>query len=233
MGAAVEFALPLMLCASALAVAATPGRTTEKAIPAAGELVRQVYYDGKLVEMKFAPGRAKVAGTPWTVPTQTSREKPKDRHPNIYIVVPGTQYVEQGAEEYAHNEIVSVVPVTETAIDWDVYYAIVLDPTLHEDFHSEQRLILATQEDFDSGAEFDFEDIPGSAYLKNYLGIRSLDGLKTYRRSGNRLPRVIIVPAQLTVKASVVDPDVSDTKSEETGSTVRKRRVIPTHSLRH
>ncbi len=213
-----------MLCAGALA------GTAHGAVPLSAESnaqgqPRPAYCDGKTIEMKYVPGRRDFKIGPWNIFAQMQRERPRDGHPNLYIVAPGTQYVAAGAEEYSHNEILSRVPLKAEPVEWDVYFAIVLDPELHDDFRSEQQLILATQDEFDAPDELKVEDMPGGTFLKEYLHIDSMDGLKEFRRTDGKLPRLIIVPAKLTVKASAVDPDAPPPENKITNHKVTNPSV--------
>ncbi len=206
-----------VLCAGALAGSAHGAAPLAAESKGAGQS-RSAYYDGKTVEMTYVPGRRDFKIGPWNIFAQVQRDRPRDGHPNLYIVAPGTQYTATGAEEYSHNEILSVVPLKAEPVDWDVYFAVVLDPALHDDFRSEQQLILATQDEFDAPDELKLDELPGATFLKEYLHIDSVDGLNEYRRPDGKLPRLIIVPAKLTVKASAVDPDAPPTENKVTKS---------------
>jgi hypothetical protein len=197
-----------MLCAGALAASASATTPAAPQIDSSRQ-TRPAYCDGKIIDMNYVPGRRNFKIGPWNISAQVQREKPRDPHPNLYIVAPGTQYVDEGAEQYSHNEVLSLVPLKSDPVEWDVYFAIVLDPSLHEDFRSEQQLIFATQDEFEPAGDLKLGHMPGAAFLQEYLHIDSLEGLKKYRRPDGELPRLIIVPAKVTVKASAVDPDAS------------------------
>jgi hypothetical protein len=196
------------LCAGALAASASAATPPADQAPMSRQR-RAAYWDGKVIEMSYVPGRRDFKIGPWDISAQVQREKPRDPHPNLYIVAPGTQYVAEGEEQYSHNEVLSVVPLKPDPVDWDVYFAIVLDPSLHEDFLSEKQLILATQDEFEPADDLTVEDMPGAAFLRKYLHIDTIEGLKEYRRPDGELPRLLIVPAKVTVKASAVNPEAS------------------------
>jgi len=168
---------------------------------------RPTYFNGKVIEMKYSRGSHDFKIGSWNILAHVLHEKPRDPHPNLYIVAPGTQYTSDGAGQFDHNEIISTLPLKSEPIEWDVYYAVVLDPSLQENFRSERQLILATQNEFAPGENFTFEDIPGAAFLKRYLHIDSIEGLQPYRRSADKLPRLVIVPAKITVKAAAIEPE--------------------------
>ncbi len=228
MKAVTERVVCVVLCASTLAGTAHGASGSPADATSASQHSRQVYYDGKLVQMTVVPGREDFKIGPWRISAQVQRDRPKDGHPNLYVAAPGTQYATSGAEQYSHNEVVSVVSQKPDPREWDVYFAIVLDPGLHEDFRSEQQLIIATQDDFQPAADFNFDDIPGAVFLRENLGIDSLDGLELYRRSDGKLPRLIIVPSKVTLKASAIDPDgPAQQKLGGTLPTAARSSVLP------
>lgn len=180
------------------------------------------YYDGQVVSFvpdvihyRFTPRPLRhrqrdLTIGPWYFGSLLVNRKPKDSRHNFYIVSPGTQYHRDGAEEYDHNDIISELPKDDKPIEWDIYWAIVLDPALHGDFHSERDLILAAQESFVPSDLMEFEDIPGEAFVRTFLHIDSVEGLTNYRRTDGTLPRLLIVPANSVILGSVVVPENSD-----------------------
>lgn len=174
---------------------------------ASQESSRQVLFDGRPVELKVTSARrsAVLAIGPWDLP-HAVREKPDDHDPNLYIVAPGTQYTDNEDPVYDHTEIINTIPVKHGPRAWDIYWAIVLDPSLKEDLRTEQQLLLNTQQEFSPDEHFDFEQVPGAAFLRDFFEINSVDGLDRFRRSDGMLPRLIIVPSGFSVKAEVFDP---------------------------
>lgn len=172
-----------------------------------------VFYDGRVVKLTFAPGKREFSIGPWKLAAKVAHEKPRDPHPNLYIVAPGQQYMADAAPEYNHNEILSTLFIKPEVRDWDIYWAIVLDPSLQDDFHSEDQLIMATQAGFEPDPSLEFENIPGAQFLREFLKIDSIEGLEKYRRPDGLLPRLIIVPAGITIRAAATDPN-APTKSE-------------------
>jgi hypothetical protein len=171
---------------------------------------RPVYFDGRPVELAFARARrAKTAFRfgPWELDAHVSHDKPRDPHPNLYIVAPGDQYTSEQVPAFNHTEIISTIPVKVEPREWDLYWAIVLDPALQETFHSERQLILATQDGFNIPSDFDLDSMPGITFLRDFLHVQTVDDLARFRRADGTLPRVIIVPAGVSIKATAVDPE--------------------------
>jgi hypothetical protein len=133
-------------------------------------------------------------------------KKPADDRPNVYITIPGNQYgATPGAPGF--TLVLNELPRKEGTVDWDVYWALRLDPALEIDITGERELILTAQESFVPAAAVSFGDLPAAAALREYLHIDSFAGLDGYRRPDGALPRVLIVPAGFAVRASAVDPD--------------------------
>jgi hypothetical protein len=160
----------------------------------------------RFVPPSVQPGRALVVGDTLLGPLLTD-QKPSDHRPNLYVVCPGTQY---GDEEgtLGFNVVLNSLPRSEEAVNWDVYWAIVLDPALDTSFQSERDLLLAAQDTFESDGELAFEEIPGAALLREKLHIASLPDLASFRRPDGTLPRLLIVPSRLVIRANAADPDV-------------------------
>ena len=193
---------------AALAVCATAlwAGTWSAASPGS---ISGAYFHGQPVEFHLAPaeqGQQPFSIGPWQFGTRVSDRKPRDKRLNLYLIAPGTQHHAEGREEYDHNDVINALPPTDAVVEWDVYWAIVLDPGFGQDLRSEQDLIFAAQEGFVPGDLFEFRDIPGQAFLRTFLGIDSVDGLAVYRRRDGQLPRVIIVPAGFAIRASASLP---------------------------
>jgi hypothetical protein len=174
--------------------------------------VRAVYYEGSVVSFTPVPAgrfQREFRVGPWQF-GRLSRSDPKDSRLNLYLVAPGAQYHDDRRQEYDHNEIVSAVPATASTLDWDVYYAVVLDPALRADFRSERELILAQQDNFTPGDSFDFDTIPGQSFLRAVMHIDSLQALASYRVEDGTLPRLLIVPAHSVVRASIPPSSVAE-----------------------
>jgi hypothetical protein len=131
--------------------------------------------------------------------------KPSDSRLNLYVVMPGDEYhPAPGAAGF--NLVLNDLPRKEGAIDWDVYWALVLDPQAQTNLTSERALILAAQGSFTPDASTTFEDLPAAQSLREHLHVNSFADLDRYRRPDGNLPRVVIVPAGFAVRAAAVDP---------------------------
>jgi hypothetical protein len=186
------------LLASFLPPLQTEGRST------------QVYLDGNRIELQFPPLTAKqkpFALGPWEFgaalehPKAGDPQKPNDKRLNLYLVVPGRQYVSADAPELDHNLILNAAPAEEGETEMDLYYAAILDPKLITDFQDEHALILAVQSRFVPSDLFEFRDIPSAQVLASRLNINSLRDLKKFRRRDGSLPRVVLLPAGVTFQA--------------------------------
>lgn len=188
------------------------GGATAASPPAGGggkntPVTQPVYFDDRVMDFTFVPGKRQFLLGPWKIPARVERDRPRDPRPNLYIFAPGTQYTAEHAPQYNHNEIISTLPLKAEPRDWDVYWAIVLDPSFAEDIHSEQQLVMATQEGFEPAEGLLFDDIPGATFLREFLKIESVEALHQYARQDGELPRVIIVPAGMSIRAAASDPN--------------------------
>lgn len=204
-----------MVVCAALLRAGTPTAAPSNQVSGA-------YLRDQLVHFTLAPlekGQQPFSVGPWQLGARVSDRKPRDKRLNLYLVCPGTQHHAEGYEEFDHNDIINDLPPEGTVVEWDVYWAIVLDPALRQDLRSEQELIVEAQEGFLPGDLFEFRDIPGQAFLRAFLDIGSLDGLASYRLKDGRLPRVIIVPAGFAIRASAAPPEAA---GEEPSASAKK-----------
>lgn len=189
--------------------------------------LNKAYFDGH--EIDFKPTHTRIPGRefkfgPWPVGARTSgRSKPSDHSPNLYLAVPGSQFERTGNEAFNHNRILSSIPKGGGAWDWDVYWALVLDPTLAIDFHSERELLVAAQEEFMPPADFTIDQIPGHVVLRDHLKIRSLEQLKKYRHPDGTLPGVLIIPAGVSVRGTAYDVDNTAPNTDKATADVRPR----------
>jgi len=178
--------------------------------------VQAAYYDGKLVKFeiaKFNPqgkGRDFMVG-PWDYGIRASDVRPRDKRLNVYLISPGTLNNDDGWKPYDHNSVISGLPAAVGAtLEWDVYWAIVLDPAMDNELRSERDLLLAAQQEFRPSDLFEFEEIPGESFLQNFLKVDSLRGLARYRRKDGLLPKVLIAPADVVVRARAVPEQETD-----------------------
>lgn len=169
------------------------------------------YHDGSAIV--FTPemtGTQRLATFgPWSLGERLSEGKPLDNRLNLYVVIPGTQYRSPAHPEYDHNRIVNKYTVDGKVRDWDIFYCFIIDPTLRGDFRSESDLLMAAHQTFRPADLFDMSDMPSSEMLAEKLGINSMADMRKYRRRNHALPRLIIVPAQLAVRGTAEQPDVT------------------------
>jgi hypothetical protein len=190
-----------LLCASSLLTAeSAPAKPAD------------AWYEGQHIFLVPAEAhRRRMMKVGDTVLGTLERNKPDDHRPNLYIVAPGVQH--HGPASTDFNLIVNELIGTDSPAVWDVYWALVLDPALKLDFTGERELLLAAQEEFLPDQIATLEDLPAVGFLRTYLHIDSLAGLDSYRREDGTLPRVIMVPAGMAVRASVTGLDVSHSSS--------------------
>ena len=183
--------------------------TIKKAQPEQPNPATTAFHGGK--EVRFIPApvehtRALILGDRVLGPLLPD-QKPSDHRRNLYVVCPGTQNHADRHSGLAFNLVLNSLPQAEAPVEWDVYWVVVLDPALPANFDNERDLLLAAQYAFEPGESFTFEQIPGVALLRNRVHINSLEGLDTFRYSDGTLPRLIIVPSRLVIRASAFDSD--------------------------
>ena len=139
---------------------------------------------------------------PWNLGERLAEDKPIDKRLNLYFVAPGRQYRAPGKPEYDHNLVVNKYTVDGKPRDWDIFWCFILDPALRPDLRSERELLLAKHQTFRPAALFEFKDIPSHALMAERLSIKSMADLRRFRRKDGSLPRLLIVPARLAVRAT-------------------------------
>lgn len=144
---------------------------------------------------------------PWILGERLQDGKPMDKHLNLYLVLPGTQYRSPEHPEYDHTRIINKYTVDGEVRDWDIYYCFIIDPKLAGNFRRENDLLVAAHETF-RPASLSFSDVPSREIMREKLGIKSMADLRKYHRKGHTLPRLLIVPAHLAVRATAELPDV-------------------------
>jgi hypothetical protein len=168
------------------------------------------YYEGTTIQ--FAPASESVRQPavlgPWIFGQRLRQEKPLDKRLNLYVVMPGGQYRSPVNPEYDHNLVVNTLSHDKVR-EWDIFWCVVLDPDLGDDFRSEHELLLAAQGVFKPADLFDIEDVPAHEVLQEKMGVRSLDDLNRYRRKDGSLPRMLILPAKLAVSATAELPEIT------------------------
>jgi hypothetical protein len=213
-------ALLVALCAGALTAAGHPPSPAgwQQQRSAEHGQIESAYFDGRLVRFELAPvpeGEQPFTAGPWRFGARVA-SKPHDRRLNLYLVAPGRQHRTPGWEAYDHNDVINALPLRETPQEWDVYWAIVLDPALRRDLRTERDLLLEAQTGFRPGDMFALEDIPGRAFLQRFVGAESMRDLRRFRRRDGLLPRLIIVPAGFAIRGSAYEiKEEEEVKPEE------------------
>ena len=193
-------ALCLAIAVSAHGAAKKKPKVAPKPVPKQMHL-DSAYFAGRVVKFtseKTKDAHALVVG-PWNLGPKIS-PGPSDKRPNLYFVSPGTLHSAKGYPGFDHNEVLSALP--DGPSSFDVFWVLVLDPSVKEDFTSEQQIILATQQTFSPGENFQFEEIPSVGFLQAFLKVHDLEGLAKYKRPDGDLPKVAIVRAGFTVQAT-------------------------------
>jgi hypothetical protein len=172
------------------------------------ETGKTAYLNGDPVELEITqPGSKEKPGGfgPWKLGAKVGESKPHDTRLNLYIVVPGDDFFSESppASHYNHNRVINMAPKENDAADFDVYWAIALEPHLYRDFQSESDLLTAAQKRFIPGDLFALDDAPGAAVLRSVLHFDTLADLKPYRRKDGSLPQLLILPARFAVRASI------------------------------
>ncbi|HKF21233.1 MAG TPA: hypothetical protein VKE93_06665 [Candidatus Angelobacter sp.] len=171
-----------------------------------------VYHDG--ADIIFAP---EVTGThpparlgPWTLGERLSAsdETLRDKRLNLYVVFPGGQYRSAARPEYDHNLVVNKYTVDGKPREWDIFWCFALDSTLPLDLRSERDLLVAAHQTFRPGDRFAVQLLPANAVMKERLSVNKVDDLKRFRRKDGSLPRLLIVPAHLAVRATAERPPI-------------------------
>ncbi|MBV8207592.1 MAG: hypothetical protein JO041_12430 [Acidobacteria bacterium] len=188
------------------ASAACLAAVTAQSYMAAGppRQVRSAYFEGQLVPFE-AQHETLITRSfsigPWRF-GRREHTNPRDGRLNLYISAPGSQYAVDGAAAFSFNCIINAVPKPGSEVEWDVYWAVALDPALTEEIRGEQALLIDTQAEFAPAPDFTVEQAPGHELLRRYLRVATVDDLDKYRRKSGELPRVLIVPARIMLKAS-------------------------------
>lgn len=167
--------------------------------------VEQVYLAGETVKFTAEPAtllsRAFQVGS-WHFGRRIHDPKPRDHRLNLYIVAPGRQYKSADGDPLAFNCVINALPTKPGAeVEWDVYWAAVLDPDLGDDLTNEHDLLLDSEAEFTPGPELRLDQVPGRELLTRYLRLDAADNLERYRRASGRLPRLVILPSHIVLRA--------------------------------
>ena len=177
------------------------------------------YYEGSIIQLvpETTSGNRAAALGPWSFGERLREPKPLDKRLNLYVVVPGQQYRSPNRPEYDHSLVINSL-THEKGREWDIFWCFVLDARLGDGLHSEKDLLTAAQQSFQPADLFDIEDIPGHQMLAEKTGIQTLAELGHYRHKDGSLPRVLILPARLAIRATAEPlPSASAFQSIESG----------------
>ena len=157
---------------------------------------------------------------PWILGERLPDGKPMDKHLNLYLVLPGTQYRSAKYPQYDHTRIINKYTVDGEVRDWDIYYCLIIDPKLSGRFSRESELLVAAHQTFRPGG-IRLSDIPSSEIMRKKMGVKSMADLRRYQRKGHRLPRLLIIPAHVAVRATAELPDVVITQPGAQGASTQ------------
>lgn len=171
-------------------------------------------HEGESLKIRFAAPQAKARpltvgpwrlGSPLRVPKVGKADKPSDKRLTLYFVVPGTQYQSAASPSLDHNLIVNTAPAADDPVDaeFDLFWVMVLDPRLKADPKGESEIIGLAQEWFIPGDLYSLDDAPGAALVREALKADSLLDLRQYRQKDGGLPRILIVPADRILSATI------------------------------
>ncbi len=125
----------------------------------------------------------------------------RDKRLNLYVVVPGGQYRSPQHPEYDHTLVVNKYTVDGKPREWDIFWCLVLDPSLRDDLRGERELLVAAHQRFHTPDNFDLRQVPSHVVMAEKLSVTTVQGLDRFRRKDGSLPRLLIVPAHLSVRA--------------------------------
>jgi hypothetical protein len=173
--------------------------------------VTEVCFEGRAVKFEGVPARGFTRWFrygPWQYGVRGGESKPDDKNPNLYLLVPGPEHHSDAVPQFDHTAIVNTLAKQEEA-HWDVYWAVVLDPELTRDIRDERDLLLEAQNEFSPAEQFDLHDVPGREVLTRHLKVETTLDLERFRKKDGRLPRLVIMPARVSVRGTITDPDAT------------------------
>jgi hypothetical protein len=165
-----------------------------------------VYHEG--VNIVFTPeltgSRRQAKFGPWELGERlsSSDDQPRDKRLNLYVVLPGGQYRSPEHPEYNHTLVVNKYAVDGKPREWDIFWCLVLDSSLHADLRGERELLVAAHERFQTGGNFQIRQVPAYTVMAEKLSVTTAAGLERFRHKDGSLPRLLIVPAHLALRAT-------------------------------
>lgn len=138
----------------------------------------------------------------WDLGENLEDRKLRDKRLNLYVVFPGGQYRSFLHSRYNHTLVINKYTIDGRPREWDVFWCLVLDPSLHGDLRSEQELLVAANQKFLPANNFEIHRVPAHAVMAEKLNVNNVDDLRRFRGKDGALPRVLIVPAHMAVRAT-------------------------------
>ena len=162
------------------------------------------YHDGSriLLAPQVTGKRPMAKFGPWELGERLKDSNLREKRLNLYVVFPGRQYRSMLHRRYNHTLVINKYTVDGKPREWDVFWCLVLDPSLHKDLRSERDLLAAAQERFRPAHDLKVRRIPSHQVMAEELNVSSVDDLRRFRDKDGSLPRVLILPAHLAVKAT-------------------------------
>lgn len=227
-------AAAILLASTALIASSKPKPARAPAIELHPEDV--AYLNGKLVRWiptSGGPRQKLLHAGPWLIGARNN-DKPRDGRLNVYLVAPGTQWHSEKAPQFNHNLVINALPrESESSAEWDAYLAVVLDPSLNLDVRSERELILARQQSFTPADDYAFNNIPGAAFLREFLKFQTVSDLEGFRRHDGSLPRLVLVPIKAMVRATATEiPPPTEAADSQTETKNDSQPVPPPSSIK-
>jgi hypothetical protein len=174
-----------------------------------GRPVHAAFYENNELQVQpvIEPGGRNFNYGPWTIGSLVHDDKASDRRFNLYIIAPGTlDQLPAPLDEFNNSILVnSDAPPGDRPTEWDVFWVVVLDPSLIREIKDERELLVLGQTYFLPGDLYDVEDAPGHDLLRQ-LSLTSLNDLARFRRADGALPRVILLSAGAAVRLNVTPP---------------------------
>ena len=163
----------------------------------------EVYHDGsRILLTPQATGTHRMAKFgPWELGERLNDSKLREKRLNLYVVFPGGQYRSLRHRRFNHTLVVNKYAVNGKPREWDIFWCLVLDPSLRKDLRSERELLVAANQRFRPKDDFKVQRIPSHAVMADELRVNSVDDLRSFRSRDGSLPRVLILPAHMAVRA--------------------------------
>jgi hypothetical protein len=174
-----------------------------------GRPIHAAFYENKELQVQPAtePGERNFNYGPWTLGSLVHDDKASDRRFNLYIIAPGTLHQLPAPLEEFNNSILinSDAAAGDRPSEWDVFWVVVLDPSLTREIKDERELLVLGQSYFLPSDLYQLEDAPGHDLLRQ-LSLTSLTDLTRFRRGDGALPRVILLSAGAAIRLDIIPP---------------------------